>query len=262
MRQSHRRDERDRRVCGGAVGSGTGSCTNPGRGGRPRAVAGSVAQPPRAGSLVLTTVSVRELSIDGAWEFVPTVFPDDRGSFVAPFQGEVFASAVGHPLTLGQTNHSVSRRGVVRGVHFADVPPGQAKYVYCAHGSLLDVIVDVRVGSPTFGSHEAVLLEAGRGNAVYLQEGLGHAFVALADDTAMAYLCSTGYDPGGERGVNPLDPELALPWPAGLDLILSDKDRAAPSLAEARELGVLPELAACQARVAALRAQRPSPGSS
>ena len=174
---------------------------------------------------------------------------------MAPFQGAAFRAATGHDLALGQTNHSVSRRGVVRGVHVADTPPGQAKYVYCARGSLLDVVVDLRVGSPTFGHHDAVLLESVRGNAVYLSEGLGHAFVALDDDTAMAYLCSTGYRPGAERGVDPLDPGLALPWPSELDLVLSEKDRDAPSLATALEQGWLPEHAACQAWVAGLREQ-------
>lgn len=188
----------------------------------------------------------RELAVEGAWEFEPTVFPDDRGHFVAPFQAAAFQAVVGHPLIVAQTNHSVSRRGVVRGVHFADVPPGQAKYVYCASGSLLDVIVDIRVGSATYGAYAQVLLESRRGNAVYLSEGLGHAFVALDDDTAMAYLCSTGYNPAGERGVNPLDPELALPWPGGLDLVLSDKDREAPSLDDARAAGVLPGYDACR----------------
>lgn len=194
-----------------------------------------------------------ELSIEGAWEFEPTIYPDDRGHFVAPFQAEHFAAAVGHPLAVAQTNHSVSRRGVVRGVHFADLPLGQAKYVYCARGSLLDVVVDVRVGSPTFGEHESVLLESRRGNAVYLSEGLGHAFVALDDETAMVYLCSTGYNPGSERGVNPLDPALDLPWPSGLDLVLSDKDRGAASLAQARSAGLLPTLTACVDRRALLR---------
>jgi dTDP-4-dehydrorhamnose 3,5-epimerase len=198
-------------------------------------------------------VRTRELAIAGAWEFEPTVFPDDRGHFVAPFQGEAFREATGHDLALGQSNHSVSRRGVVRGVHVADTPPGQAKYVYCARGSLLDVVVDLRVGSPTFGHHEAVLLESLRGNAVYLSEGLGHAFVALEDDTAMAYLCSTGYRPGAERGVDPLDPALALPWPSELDLVLSEKDRGAPSFAQAQADGWLPTLAACEDWVAGLR---------
>lgn len=186
-----------------------------------------------------------ELAIEGAWEFQPTVYPDDRGHFVAPFQAEAFEATVGHKLTVAQTNHSVSRRGVVRGVHFADVPPGQGKYVYCARGSLLDVVVDVRVGSSTYGEHAAVLLESRRGNAVYLSEGLGHAFVALDDDTAMVYLCSTGYNPAGERGVNPLDPELALPWPSELDLVLSAKDRAAPSFARLRADRLLPDFTSC-----------------
>jgi epimerase EvaD len=200
---------------------------------------------PQRSSDNLSGVKSHELSIAGAWEFEPPAFPDDRGQFVAPFQAETFTATVGHTLTVAQTNHSVSRRGVVRGVHFADVPPGQAKYVYCAHGSLLDVVVDVRDGSPTFGEHAAVLLEARRGNAVYLSEGLGHAFVALDDDTAMVYLCSTGYHPATEHGVNPLDPDLALPWPSELDLVLSDKDRAAPSLERAKADGNLPAFAEC-----------------
>ena len=134
--------------------------------------------------------------------------------FAAPFQGAAFREALGFDLTVAQTNHSVSARGVIRGVHFADVPPGQAKYVYCPRGALLDVVVDVRVGSPTFGRFEAVELDGRSCRAVYLAEGLGHAFVALEDDTVMAYLCSTPYNPGAEHGVSPLDPALGLPWPA------------------------------------------------
>jgi dTDP-4-dehydrorhamnose 3,5-epimerase len=199
-------------------------------------------------------MKVRELAVPGAFEFTPPVFPDHRGHFTAPFQGDAFREAVGHPLRLGQANHSVSRRGTVRGVHFSDVPPGQAKYVYCPRGALLDVVLDVRVGSPTFGRWDAVRLDAAEYHAVYLAEGLGHAFVALEDDTVLSYLCSTGYNPSAEHGVNPMDPALGLPWPAGLDPILSDKDRDAPSLAEAREAGLLPDYRSCLDRYAALRA--------
>lgn len=198
-------------------------------------------------------MKARELGIPGAWVFEPAVFGDRRGAFVAPFQGAPFADALGFPLTVAQTNHSVSARGVIRGVHFADVPPGQAKYVYCPAGALLDVVVDVRVGSPTFGAHEAVELDADSMRAVFLAEGLGHAFVALAEDTVMAYLCSTPYHPTGEHGVNPLDPALDLPWPADLDPVLSDKDTDAPSLAVAADQGILPSWDACQARYAQLR---------
>ena len=186
-----------------------------------------------------------ELDIDGAWAFEPPSFPDSRGVFAAPFQGAAFREALGFDLRVAQTNHSVSARGVIRGVHFADTPPGQAKYVYCPAGRLLDVIVDVRVGSPTFGEHVAVELDSQSMRAVYLSEGLGHAFVALTEGTVMAYLCSTGYNPGGEHGVSPLDPALGLPWPDDLAPILSDKDRDAPSLAEAQAQGLLPTFEAC-----------------
>ena len=183
------------------------------------------------------------LSIPGAWVFTPTAFTDDRGLFVAPYQEAAFVEAVGAPLRVAQSNHSVSRRGVVRGVHFADVPPGQAKYVYCPRGALLDVVVDVRVGSPTFGRSEAVRLDSTNYRAVYLSEGLGHAFCALEDDTVASYLCSTSYAPAIERALDPLDPALALPWPAELTPVLSPKDAEAPSLAEAERAGLLPRYA-------------------
>jgi dTDP-4-dehydrorhamnose 3,5-epimerase len=200
----------------------------------------------------VSTMKTTELAIAGAWVFEPQVFPDARGRFAAPYQADAFGEALGFPLTVAQVNQSVSARGVIRGLHFADVPPGQAKYVYCPRGALLDVIVDIRVGSPTYGVVEAVELDAASSRAVYLAEGLGHAFVALEDDTSMTYLCSTGYRPGAEHGIDPLDPELGLPWPAGLEPILSDKDAAAPSLAEARAAGLLPTWEACRARYAEL----------
>lgn len=202
----------------------------------------------------VVAVQFRELAVSGVIEFTPQVFPDARGQFVAPFQQSSFFDATGHQLNVAQSNHSVSRRGVIRGVHFSDVPPGQAKYVHCARGALLDVAIDVRMGSPTFGRWCSVLLDTSTHRAVYLAEGLGHAFIALADDTVIAYLCSTGYDPAAERAVDPLDPALGLPWPADLEAILSDKDRTAPTLAQAAETDVLPHWSACQARYADLRA--------
>jgi epimerase EvaD len=196
---------------------------------------------------------VRELSVPGSFEFTPRSFPDHRGLFVAPFQEPAFLEAVGHPLRIGQTNHSVSRRGTIRGVHFADTPPGQAKYVYCPSGALLDVVVDVRVGSPTFGRWDAVRLDSTDYRAVYLAEGLGHAFLALEDDTVMAYLCSTGYNPGAEHGISPLDPALELPWPPGIAPITSEKDAAAPTLAQAEAEGMLPRYEDCLAHYERLR---------
>lgn len=201
-------------------------------------------------------MQARQLEITGAFEFTPKSFPDHRGLFVAPFQEAVFSEATGHSLRLAQTNHSVSARNVVRGVHFVDVPPGQAKYVYCPKGSLLDVVVDVRVGSPTFGSWEAIRLDSLEYRALYLAEGLGHAFAALTDETVMTYLCSTAYNPAAEHGVNPLDPELALPWDhLDGEPILSEKDRDAPSLRQARESGLLPGFDECMARYEQLRSE-------
>jgi dTDP-4-dehydrorhamnose 3,5-epimerase len=192
-------------------------------------------------------VKATELAIAGAWLFEPTVFPDNRGAFAAPFQAAAFREALGFDLPLAQVNQSVSARGVIRGVHFADVPPGQAKYVYCSAGALLDVVVDLRVGSPTFGRSEFVRLDERTGRGVYLSEGLGHGFLALTDDTTAIYLCSEGYAPTREHGVHPLDPALALAWPDDIEPVLSEKDAAAPTLAQAEEQGLLPSYADCKA---------------
>lgn len=200
-------------------------------------------------------VQCRELTVPGVIEFSPAVYPDARGRFVAPFQAPAFLHATGRRLQVAQSNHSVSQRGVIRGVHFCDVPPGQAKYVYCSRGALLDIAIDVRVGSPAFGRWDAVRLDAETYRAVYLPEGIGHAFIALADDTALTYLCSTGYDPAAQRSVYPLDPALQLPWPPDLEPVLSDKDRAAPTLAQAAQAGILPHWQTCQTRYAELRTQ-------
>jgi dTDP-4-dehydrorhamnose 3,5-epimerase len=199
-------------------------------------------------------VDIRPLQVPDSYVLDLVPHGDPRGRFTEWYRADVLSEAVGHPLPLAQANHSVSARGVLRGVHFALVPPGQAKYVYCPAGRVLDVVVDVRVGSPTFGVSDAVLLDSDSPRAVYLAEGLGHAFLSLADGSNITYLVSSGYAPDREFGVSPLDPELGLPWPADVELQLSAKDRAAPTLAEAREQGLLPTLEQCVARYAELRA--------
>ncbi len=199
-------------------------------------------------------MQVEPLPIEGAWAFTPRIHGDERGAFLEWFKEGVFRGSTGQDLRLAQANCSTSARGVVRGIHFADVPPGQAKYITCVAGAILDVIVDIRVGSPTFGKWTSVLLDARERRAVYLSEGLGHGFAALADGSTVVYLCSEGYDPTGEHGVNPLDPSLGIDW--GLrDLApeLSAKDDAAPSLAEALASGLLPTLTACRAYREGLR---------
>jgi dTDP-4-dehydrorhamnose 3,5-epimerase len=198
-------------------------------------------------------VEIRELAVPDSHVVDLVPHGDSRGRFTEWYRADVLSSATGHPLALAQANHSVSARGALRGIHFASVPPGQAKYVYCPAGRLLDVVVDLRVGSPTFGVHDTVVLDAERPRAVYLAEGLGHAFLSLADGTSVTYLVSTGYDPAREFTVSPLDPELDLPWPADVELELSARDRLAPSLAEARQQGLLPTMEQCAARYAELR---------
>jgi epimerase EvaD len=188
----------------------------------------------------------RRLAVTGAIEFTPRVFADDRGTTVAPFQHTQFTAALGHPLfAVAQTLHSSSCRDVVRGVHFAAVPPGTAKYVYCPRGSVLDIVVDLRVGSPTFGRWDTVELDDVSFRSVYVPVGVGHAFVTLAPDTVVSYLMSGEYDAARERTLSALDPDLGLPIPAGLNPIMSDRDRAAPTLAGALAAGLLPDYADC-----------------
>jgi dTDP-4-dehydrorhamnose 3,5-epimerase len=186
-------------------------------------------------------VQIRELSIPDSYEITPIQRGDDRGVFLEWYRHDLLEETIGHSLDLRQANTSISKKGVVRGIHFADIPRGQAKYVTALHGSALDFVVDIRVGSPTFGKWDAVLLDGVDRRAVYLAEGLGHAFVALEDETVVSYLVSDVYSPVKEHGIDPTDPELAIEFPLPpAHLLLSAKDTDAPSLAEAAEQGLLP----------------------
>ena len=198
-------------------------------------------------------MQVEQMSIEGAWVFTPRIHGDGRGAFLEWFKEPTFSEAIGHRLELVQANASVSARGVLRGIHFADVPPGQAKYVTCVKGSVLDVVVDIRVGSPTFGQWESVLLDDRTRQAVYLSEGLGHGFLSLEDGSTVVYLCSAGYNPSGEHEVHPLDPAIGIGWPLeGIAPELSAKDADAPSLADAAAAGLLPLYEDCVAHRAGL----------
>jgi dTDP-4-dehydrorhamnose 3,5-epimerase len=190
-------------------------------------------------------MDIRALSIEGAFEVTPRQFPDDRGVFLESFRGDKLIKAVGHRLDVIQTNVSVSSRGTVRGVHFADVPPSQAKYVTALSGSFIDFVIDIRVGSPTFGQWDSVLLDTVDRRAIYLAEGLGHAICSLQDDSTVVYLCSATYDPMREHGINALDPELGLTLPEEITPVLSAKDAAAPSLNDAAARGLLPRYDEC-----------------
>ena len=196
---------------------------------------------------------MRELAVPGSFEITPQQHRDDRGVFLEWYRFDALQEAVGHPLNLRQANLSVSARGSVRGIHFADLPGGQAKYVTAVHGAVLDFVVDIRVGSPTFGRWDSVLLDDTDRKAVYVAEGLGHAFVALTEGAAVSYLVSGVYSPEHEHGLNPLDPDIALVFPADAGVpLLSAKDAAAPGLRDAEASGLLPTWAAAQSWYASL----------
>lgn len=204
-------------------------------------------------------MEVRELSVPGSFELTPVQHGDERGVFLEWFREDVFTELTGHPFRLAQANCSVSRAGTLRGIHFAQLPPSQAKFVTCLHGAAFDVVVDLRVGSPTFGRWDAVLLDDRDRRAIYVPEGLGHAFLALADHTVVSYLCSAPYAAGREHGIHPLDPEIGIAWPSRapdgrpIAPLLSPKDAAAPSLTEVRDQGLLPTHEATQAFTRSLR---------
>ncbi|MFR9752787.1 dTDP-4-dehydrorhamnose 3,5-epimerase family protein [Nocardia sp. 004] len=180
-------------------------------------------------------MQVRELAIQGAWEFTPTKFEDPRGVFVETFKSTVFEKVTGRPFDLHQVNCSVSAAGVLRGIHYTATPPGQAKYVTCAHGALLDVVVDLRPDSPTYGRWDSVVLDDIHRRSVYLSEGLGHAVLSLEDNSTLVYLCSLEYSPELDRQIDVFDTDLAIEWPTvgrdgrPLEFTRSAKDAAAPS---------------------------------
>jgi len=181
------------------------------------------------------------LTIPGSWSVENTLHGDDRGDFVEWFKAPQFETITGRSFVVAQANMSRSARGTLRGIHFADVPIGQAKYITCVVGSIVDFVIDIRVGSPTFGMWDSVELGRGQRNAVFIEEGLGHAFLALEDDTVVTYLVTDVYRPDKEHGINPLDPSIGLTFPLPTTgLKLSAKDREAPTLKEAKTAGLLP----------------------
>jgi dTDP-4-dehydrorhamnose 3,5-epimerase len=202
-------------------------------------------------------MGVRELDIPGAWEITPAVHGDSRGLFFEWLTDRGFTAFAGHHLDVRQANCSVSSAGVLRGLHFSQLPPSQAKYVTCVHGSVFDVVVDIRVGSPTFGRWDSVLLDDKDHRTIYISEGLGHGFLALQDNSTVMYLCSAEYNPQREHTICATDPTLAIDWPlvGGAAPCLSDRDAAAPSLDEVRASGLLPTWEQTQRFIAGMRSK-------
>ncbi len=179
----------------------------------------------------LLVAKLTPLEIDGAWLFESPSHGDERGFFREWFRSSELNDALKREFVVAQSNLSRSKRGVVRGIHFSTAPKGQAKWVTCANGSLWDVVVDIRPNSPTFLRWTANLLKAEEGTSILISEGLGHAFVALEDDTVIAYLLSSPYSPNDEHAINPQDKDIAIQWPE-IPLSFSEKDAGAPTLQE------------------------------
>ncbi|MDP7703807.1 MULTISPECIES: dTDP-4-dehydrorhamnose 3,5-epimerase [unclassified Mycobacterium] len=200
-------------------------------------------------------MKVRELEIPGAWEITPTIHGDPRGMFFEWLTDKGFREVTGHRLDVRQANCSVSAAGVLRGLHFAQLPPSQAKYVTCVRGAVFDVVVDIRQGSPTFGRWDSVLLDDQDRRTVYISEGLAHGFLALQDNSTVMYLCSAEYNPQREHTICATDPAIGVDWPLvdGAPPSLSDRDAAAPSFADVRASGLLPTWEQAQRFAAGLR---------
>ena len=190
-------------------------------------------------------MQISPLAFDGAYIIRPRISTDERGAFLELFSQPAFQQAVGHQLSVAQVNCVLLRQGTIRGIHTTAPPPGQSKYIACASGAMIDILVDIRIGSPTFGQNISVRLDAEKWHVLYLAEGLAHGVASLTEEATIVYLCSSTYSPDQQIVINPLDPELALPWPATEKFRLSERDRNAPTLSEARELGILPTYSDC-----------------
>ena len=181
------------------------------------------------------------LGIEGVWLAEAPIWTDDRGFFREWFKSEDIKSVTGRDFGIEQANISLSSRGTLRGIHYSIAPRGQAKWIACVSGTIKDVIVDTRPNSKSFGQWIDIELSGNSGKAVFISEGLGHGFLALEDNTAIAYLVSTIFSPTDEFGINPLDEKVSIKWGMNLsELKISDKDKSAPTLAERLANGQLP----------------------
>ena len=175
-------------------------------------------------------MTLREMKIQGAWVNTPVRHGDNRGYFEEQFKLSSIVNQLGYSFPIAQVNQSVSRKGVIRGIHWTDGIVGQAKYISCSFGSIWDVVVDLRTDSPTFGTWDAEIISAESGKSVLISEGLGHAFLALEDKSVANYLCSSEFNPDFDRVIYPFDEVLCISFSEvakefGIsDFILSDKD--------------------------------------
>jgi len=178
-------------------------------------------------------MEIINLTIQGCFLLKPKIFGDERGIFFEWFQDSTLSELTGVKFNLAQANCSISNFGVIRGIHFAGSPPGQAKYVTCLTGKVFDVVVDCRVGSSTFGKWESVILDSENPQMLYIPDGVGHGFMSLTSQSTFVYLCDERYNPTNEFEINAFDPQLDIAWPDKSKDLRSKKDQAAENFSEA-----------------------------
>lgn len=186
-------------------------------------------------------MTLRELSIEGAYLSTHKVFPDERGLFREWFKAEEIAS-IDYGFSVQQANYSRSKQWVIRGIHYSLAPDGQSKVVTCASGAVIDVLVDLRLNSPSYLKVDYIELSEDSGSVVYIPSGVGHGFIVQSESASVVYLTSSGYSPEFEKAICPTDPALGIEWPlpVGQLGVISKADTEAPTLAQAREEGILP----------------------
>lgn len=178
-------------------------------------------------------MNVIKTDIEGVVVIEPKVFGDERGYFFESFNAERFLAETGIDVAFVQDNESRSKRGVLRGLHFQREPYAQAKLVRVVQGRVIDVAVDIRPGSPTFGKYVATELSGENHRQMFIPKGFAHGYVVLEDDTVFQYKCDEYYHPESEAGIAWNDPQIGIEWPLSEDeIILSDKDRKHLTLKE------------------------------
>lgn len=182
-------------------------------------------------------MAVIKTAIEGVLVIEPKVFSDERGYFFESYNEERFLSETGIAVRFVQDNESRSKRGVVRGFHFQRPPHAQAKLVRVVKGKVVDVAVDIRTGSPTYGKYVAVELSEHNHRQLFLPHGMAHGFMVLSDEAIFQYKCDEYYHPESEGAIIWNDPTIAMDWGVTeADIILSEKDRQNPTLAELGEI--------------------------
>lgn len=190
-------------------------------------------------------MKVTQLSILGSWIIQFNKIEDNRGFFFESYKETTFRSLFNRTFIFEQINTSISSRGVIRGIHYAQFAPSQAKLVQCLRGKIIDYVIDLRIGSPTFGKYDSYELKEDDAKAIFIEEGLGHSFVSLENKSLVSYCVSKEFNPANEKGISPFDTTLSIEWPS-IPLVLSDKDKNGISLLEAKAQNLLPTYKECK----------------